>query len=676
MPTDKTFCRVCEAACGLRVERDLDGAPTKLVPDRTHPVSAGFACAKGTRFLEVARHPERLLHPMQRRDDGTLARISWDDALRTAGDRLRAIVEKHGPHAVGVYYGNPLAFNTRATLAFVRFWTALGTRNIYGAGTQDCSNKFAVGEILHGSPVIHPIPDFERCELAVCFGTNPAVSQSSFVHLERGSLTFDRLVERGAHVVWVDPRRTESAKRWGEHLPIRAGTDVWLMLALVNLLADMKPAPDDRIEGLDRVLAIAKRVTPAIASQRTGIDEKKIRALANRIRHANGTALHMSVGVNQGPFGTLAYVAMQVLAYVSGNYDRAGGSVFQPIAPIFSDAMRWLGVGKKLRTSRIGSFDSVMDALPAGILADEILTPGDGQIRAMIVLAGDPLHSIPGSARLTEAFESLEFTVCIDMFENHTGRFADVLLPATSWLERWDLAATTIPFQLAPLIGAAGPVTDAPGETRHDAWILAKLARAMGRPLAFDFLDRADIDALIPTFDHGYPAPVPQPGSYLGRGPRTPGHRVRFWHARLEPEDTRIADALASPPPAPGEFTLISRRRRLGHNSWLHGGTRDGDAERVAWLSPDDHARLGLRVGDEVTVTTAAGSLRIGAAVNEGVMRGTVVVPHGLPDVNVNAIVPSGVDAIERVSGTSWMTGIPARVERVARAVAEAETGG
>lgn len=661
--TAKTFCRICEAACGLRVDRDERGEPTRISPDRDHPISAGFACAKGTRFLEVARHPDRLLHPLRRGADGTRVRASWSDALAETGRRLRAIVDEHGPHAVGIYYGNPLAFNTRATLALVRFMKALGSRNIYGAGTQDCANKFAVGEILHGSPVIHPIPDFERCELAICFGTNPAVSQSSFVHLERGSLAFDRLVARGANVIWIDPRRSESAKRWGEYMPIRAGSDVWLMLSLLALVgADRKRSPTDvHIEGLDRLLALASRVTPSIAATKTNIAEATIRSLADRIRRARGTAMHMSVGVNQGPFGSLAYVAMQALSYVSGNYDAAGGSLFHPLAPHFGDAMQWLGVGARVNTSRIGSFDSVMDALPAGILADEILEPGPEKIRAMITIAGDPVHSVPGSDRLAKAFASLEFSVCIDMFENHTGRLADIVLPAASWLERWDLATTTVTFQLASLIQAANPVMDAPGETRHDGWIIAEIARAMSRPLSLDFVDRLAVDHLIPVFGYGYPAPKPMPGRYLGNGPRTEGHRVRFWHPRLEPETARIESALAqSPHDAP--FTLIGRRRRLGHNSWLHGGVRDGDAERVAWLAKGDFDALRLGDEGEITITTSLGSIRIRAIAHESVMPGHVVVPHGLPDLNINAIIPSGIDAIERVSGNSVMTGIPARV--------------
>ncbi|MEI8254231.1 MAG: molybdopterin-dependent oxidoreductase [Deltaproteobacteria bacterium] len=655
------YCRICEAACGLRVDRDAAGAPTRLWPDRDHPVSAGFACAKGTRFLEVARHPDRLRYPMRRDAHGRLQRVAWDDALDGAGKRLRAIVDEHGPHAVGIYYGNPMAFNARGTLALVRFMQALGTRNIFGANSQDCANKFAAGVIMHGSPVIHPVPDLARCDLAVFFGSNPAVSQSSFVHLERGSLAFDRLVERGARVVWVDPRRTESARRWGEHLPIRAGSDVWLILALLNLLADRAPSHDPRVEGLDRLLAVAALVGPDIAALRTGIPAGRITDLAGRIRRAKATALHLSVGVNMGPFGTLSYVALQALAYVTGNYDAAGGSLFTPLAGTFADLLHRLGVGAQVQRSRIGGFESVMDALPGGVLADEILTPGRDRIRAMIVMAGDPVHSIPGSDRLAEAFDSLEQLVCIDLFENHTGRLADVLLPATSWLERWDAAIATMPFQTTPWVQTAGPVMDPPGEARSEGWTLAALARAMGKPMKLDAIERWVPDRWLPSTRHGIRARGPEPRSYLGRGPRTPGRRVRFWHVALEPEIARIDLELARAVPV-GGFVLIGRRRRIGHNSWLHGGVRDGDAENQAWMARSDMDTLGARDGDAVYITSAAGEIRIHARAHESVLAGTVVVPHGLAGVNVNSIIPSGVDAIERVSGNHVMTGIAVEV--------------
>jgi len=622
-------------------------------------------CAKGTRFAEVAAHPSRVIYPMRRtRDDGDrtgLTRISWTAAIDEIGARIRAIVERHGPDALGVYFGNPIAFNSLGSVALMALLDSLRTRNVFSAGSQDCSNKFAGARILYGSPIIQPLPDFARCDLAVVFGSNPLVSQSSFVRLEGGSRVFQAIVDRGGHVVWVDPRRTESATRWGDHLAIRPGTDVWLILVLLGLFAD-DTQPYARVEGLPNILALARSVSIVEAATRTGIAAEDILALADRIRTARRTALHMSVGVNQGGFGTLAYVALHALAYATGNFDRAGGMLVHPAAHAFAAGYAKLRLGRS-RSSRIGDFPSVMGALPASILADEILAPGDGQIRAMLVIAGDPLQSVPGGERLRKAFSRLEFLGCVDMFENDTGAGADIILPSASWLERWDVALTTIPFQTDSLVQMTGAVAPAPGEARNDARILADLAIALGSRRKMWTLLRGTLGQKIgrwlPAPTYGIRGMTPHPGRYFLR------HRLRLWDGDLTADAERLrATPLPNDEAWPGRWRLLSRRRRLGHNGWLHGARRDGDAEPHALIGADDLAGLGLPKGGGVVISSAAGSLSILAKPRQGLSPRTVVVPHGVPGVNVNALIPAGPDTIERLSGMAMMTGIPVHVTR------------
>lgn len=672
----KTYCRICEAACGLEVEDR--GGELKIRPDRAHPVSHGFVCAKGTRFAEVAFHPARLRAPCVR-DRGALRETSWEEAFAEAARRIRPILEEHGPHAVGIYVGNPLAFHALGQMAALFFGKAMGTRNVFTAGSQDCNNKFAAASILHGSPAIHPIPDFDHAELAVLFGTNPAVSQSSFVHLEGGASIFDRMEKRGARIVWVDVRRTESAKRWGELITIRPGTDVWLLLALVALFAD-RASGDPHVEGLDRLLELAREVTPARASAITGIAERAIVELAGAIRSARGAALHMSVGVNQGPFGTLSYLALQALQYLSGNYDRRGGSLFSSLGVGAAHVTRALGIFTAEHRSRIGGFRAVFDCLPGAILADEITTEGDERIRAMIVIAGDPLRSIPGAKKLEAAFSQLDALVTVDLFESLTGRHAHVLLPVTSWLERADLALPGLPLQMVDLLQTTRRVIDPIGDTRHDHAVLAELSVALGRPLwgsalAAKLLARIDTDRLLERtselawrlFDgrperrgHGVPVPAPQPDTYLGRGPLTEGHRVRFWDATLDGERARLLDHERAM--KRDGFVLLGRRRRIGHNSWLHGGTREGALEGEAWLSKSDMDRLGIEDGSTIELRTRAASAKLPARAQEGIAAGTVVVPHGELEVNVNELIPAGEESVERLSGMCLMTGVPVEV--------------
>ena len=656
----KTYCRICEAACGL--EAQIDGSRvTSLRPDNSHPVSKGFVCAKGTRFAEVATHPSRVIYPMRRNrcdcDQTELERVSWTAAVDETASRIRAIVERHGPHAVGVYFGNPIAFNSLGSLALMAFLDGVRTRNVYSAGSQDCSNKFAGARILYGSPVIHPVPDFARCDLAVVFGSNPLVSQSSFVRLEGGSRVFQDIVDRGGHVVWIDPRRTESAARWGTHLAIRPGADVWLILALLGLFAN-DAQPQTGVDGLAEILAFAQSVSVDEAAARTGIAAADILSLADRVRAARSTALHMSVGVNQGGYGTLAYVALHALAYATGNFDRAGGWLVHPAAHAFAAGYTKLGPDHS-HSSRIGHFPSVMGALPASILADEILEPGDGQIRGMLVIAGDPLLSVPGGNRLREAFSRLEFLACIDMFENRTGAGADVILPVASWLERWDVALTTVPFQTDSLVQIASATVSPPGEARADAQILRDLAIALGsRRGVWKFLGR-NIERWLPSPTYGIRGIAPTPGRYFLR------HRLCLWDPALGSDADRLRAApLANADACPGTWRLLSRRRRLGHNSWLHGAHRDGDAEPHAWIGATDLARLGIPGGGDVVITTESGALSIHAKPAAGLARRTVVVPHGIPGLNVNALIPAGPDTIERLSGMAIMTGIPVRLTR------------
>lgn len=658
-PAAKTYCRVCEAACGLEVEFDTAGVPLRLRPDREHPTSAGYACAKGTRFLEVARHPDRVLHP---RVDGT--EVGWDAAIAAAAERITSVQRRWGPHAVGLYFGNPIAFNALGLVALLAFVKSLGTRNVFSASSQDCNNKFAGARLVHGSPAIHPVPDFAHCDLAIVFGSNPYVSQSSFVHLPRGATVFDRLRERGGEVVWVDPRRTESARRGGVHLAIRPGTDLWLLLALLGRLGPTAPAVRNHVEGFDELLALARGVSIDEAAVRTGLTAAQIDGLAARIAGAHRTAMHMSVGVNQGGFGTMAYVAMQALVWATGNYDAVGGSIVHPMSDLLATVFR-LAELDPVQRSRVGGFDAVLGTFPGGILADEILEPGDERIRALVVVAGDPLRSIPGEARLTQAFATLDTLVCIDMFTNATARAADVVLPACSWLERWDFASTTVSFQTSAMIQIAGPVMAPLGSSRNDVRILGDLAIAMGRRNPLWRLCRLPYERWLPRPRFGLPGLRPRPGRRLEK------HGLRLWHPSFPGELERLRAAT----PADGDrFSLICRRRRLGHNGWLHGAGRDGNDEATAWMNPADMAALGLHDGDLVEIDTGTAALTIATRAEAGLSPRAIVVPHGLRTHNVNALIPSRLDTIERLSGQHVMTGIAVDV-RPARS-GTAITGG
>lgn len=632
-------------------KRNEAGELVGLRPDKDHPASKGFACAKGTRFVEVATHPDRVLHPRIGAEQA-----SWEKALDTVADAISRLRKEHGPHSVGIYFGNPMAFNSLGVAAIVHMVGQLGSRNVFFAGSQDCNNKFAAGRLLHGNPFVHPIPDFEHADLAVVFGSNPYVSQSSFVHLEGGSVgAFGGIAKRGGKIVWVDPRRTESAKRWGRHLPIRPATDAWLMLALLARVG--RPSHRaDRVEGFEELLAAVQDVDADACLRRTGISPEAFEALVLDLQRSERTAFHMSVGVNMSGFGTIAYVLMQALAYATGNLDAKGGSVFAGT----SAPVRWIARRAGLLAeahARVGGFRSTVRSLPGGILADEILTPGDERIRALLVIGGDPLRSIPGGSRLEGALKKLDLLACIDMFESRTATHADVFLPATSWLERWDVGLASIPFQARGRAQLSGPLMEPRGEARHDSQILAELATRLRLGGPVWPLLRRDVSRWFPAPAAGVPLPSAKPGRYLKR------NRVTFWNQDIAAELQRLE---ATPEPAPGGLRLIGRRRRLGHNSWLHGGQRDGTPEASAWMHPEDLATRNLDDGAAIELRTSVGALRVNVRAEPDVSPGTVVMPHGVHGVSLNDILPSGPEHIERVSGQLAMTGIPVEVAAAA----------
>jgi anaerobic selenocysteine-containing dehydrogenase len=322
-----------------------------------------------------------------------------------------------------------------------------------------------------------------------------------------------------------------------------------------------------------------------------------------------------------------------------------------PLAPIAGNLAKRLHIGTSLQRSRIGDFRSTLDSLPAAILADEITTPGE-RIRALIVIAGDPVSSVPGAGKLRKALGELELLVGIDLFANHTLADADVLLPTTTWLERWDVAGTTAVLQTGGLLQSAAAVAKAPGQTRHDASILADLAERSGVPLLrsrrLTKLAQALPWSRLPSGN--WPVPKPRPGSW-----RRPFH---FWHPDLDAVAARMGEVEAELT-APG-FTLIGRRRRIGHNSWIHRGNRSGRAREQAWLAPEDLDSLGIRDGDEVEIRTDVGSLVLRAATDDGLRTGTIAVPHGLPGASINDLIPA--DRIDPLSGQLWMTGVGVEV--------------
>ncbi|HYF26981.1 MAG TPA: molybdopterin-dependent oxidoreductase, partial [Baekduia sp.] len=365
-----TFCRICEPCCGL-VATVEDGAVTKLRPDKDHPITRGFACPKGIAMTAVQDDPDRVLRPLRRRPDGSgFDEVGWPEALAEIGRRLRAVRDAHGSGAIGAYLGNPSAFSSSHLIWFKGFMDALGTRHFYSASSQDTSSRFVASKLLYGSPLTVPVPDLLRTDLVLVVGANPVVSHGSLIAGGNIREELHGVVRRGGRVVVVDPRRTETARLF-EHVAVRPGADVWLLLSLLQVILGEGLQDDDALRrqtaGVEELRELVAPFPPEATAEPSGVPAATARALARDLAAARAAAVYGRVGACTGPFATLVNVLLDTLNVVTGNLDRPGGAVL-PVPPIdtYGPAVkRGLDSYDTFR-SRVGGYPEVLGSLPAG----------------------------------------------------------------------------------------------------------------------------------------------------------------------------------------------------------------------------------------------------------------------------------------------------------------------
>lgn len=732
--TETTLCRICEALCGL--EADVaDGRVVALRPDPAHVTTAGFACPKGLRQHQLYSSPDRLLRPLKRQGGpGTTAsEVPWSEALADIGARLRRIRDEHGPDSIAMYVGTAAGFSVLHPIFAQGLLTGLGSRSMYSSATQDCANKFAVARDLYGFPFTQPFPDLDHTRCLIIVGANPVVSKWSFLQVPFPARALKDLTERGGRVFLIDPRRTESAKVAGEHLPIRPDTDVFFYLAFLHEVLRRGAVARDRVarhmSGLPALEQLAAPWTPERAAKVTHIPAERLRELVTAYLAADGAALYSSTGVNMGRSGSLCFWLQEVINAITGNLDRRGGTLVG--RGIFDFAAFGRRTGALLREdrSRVGGFRSVNDAFPGGVLADEILTPGRGQVRALIVTGGNPLITMPNAGRLRDAFAKLDLLVTVDLFQNETGSLAHYVLPATSPLERADLPflfPLLMGLQRTPYLQATRALIPPPGEARDEATIYLDLCRAAGAPIfgsrvaqgALELLARVTrrgqdtprvpqellLSAVLLLtgqgrfrqllrHPHGRLRPPHQPDDFLGRRVVTDDGRVQLAPPALLQAATQLEARFAEELGAADQLKLITRRRVTSHNSWMHNlpefVANDGGTNHL-YLHPQDAAARGLEEGALADVTTDIATLRLPVRLCADLMPGTVALPHGwghqhaaglsvakrTSGVNVNLLAADGPARLESVSGMAHLTGLRVQVGPAAGPAAPGDWSG
>jgi len=693
LPTVATafrVCPLCEAACGLELTLE-DGRLVTARGDEGHVLSHGFICPKGAALPQLVNDPDRLRRPLVRHAS-EWRQVTWDEAFVAVEDGLREVVARTGKDSVAVYLGNPTVHSLAYGGYIAPLLKALGTRNRYSAATVDQMPKHVSCGLLYGDPLAIPVPDLDRTQFLLILGANPWESNGSLATEPDFRGRLKAIQARGGRFAVVDPRRTATAAHADLHVGIRPGADALLLFALVHVLFEeglvRMGRLEDHVNGVQAVRELAGDFTPARVAQACGIEPHVIVSLARELAAAPSAAVYARIGTCTVEFGTLAQWLVDVLNVLTGNLDRPGGAMF-PLAahtPADHGGRREFVTGR-WRT-RVRGLAEVLGEFPTAALAEEMDIPGEGQIRALVTVAGNPARSAPNSDRLERAMSQLDFMVCIDPYLNETTRYAHVILPPTdpSRTGHYDYAFSGLAIRNHAAYSR--PAVEPGPDDLDDCAILSRLtAIATGRPPTFspsepeERLDQAlragsyglSVEKLLKT-PHGVDLGALQP-----RIPdvlRTADGRINLCPPAIAADVPRLRTALERADD--GGFVLIGRRHLRSNNSWMHNLPMlvSGPDRCTLQVNPEDAERLRLRTGDEARITSRVGSLVAPVEVTSAIAPGVVSLPHGWghdgpglrlgtavehAGVNSNALTDELV--VEPLSGNAVLNGITVRVE-------------
>ncbi|MFJ3636417.1 molybdopterin-dependent oxidoreductase [Streptomyces sp. NPDC090112] len=721
------ICPLCEATCGLTLT--IDGTTvTGARGDREDVFSRGFICPKGAALGQLDADPDRLRAPLVRRD-GRLREATWEEAYEAVAAAVPALLGEHGPQSVGVVLGNPNVHTMAGALYPPLLLKALGTRNLFTASTLDQMPKHVSSGLLFGDPFAIPVPDLDRTDFLLLLGANPVESNGSLCTAPDFPGRLKALRARGGTLVVVDPRRTRTAALADRHLAPRPGSDALLLAALAHtLLAEGLAAPGQLEEttlGIRELGVALASFTPEAVAPACDLPADEIRTLARELAAAPTAAVYGRIGSCTVEHGTLASWLVDVLNILTGNLDRPGGALF-PLSAT-DRAPRPAGPGRGFTVgrwhSRVSGHPEVKSELPTAALAEEIETPGEGRIRALIAIAANPVLSAPDGDRLDRALAGLDFMVSVDPYLNETSRHAHVVLPPPPPAQsaHFDFAFNAfairnqvrysppaVPLEEgrldeceihARLVLAVSGLHGAPPEAVDERVIADTLARAAGDP--HSPVHGADAAAYARTLT-GRTGPERRLDLMLRLGPyglglddlrraphgidlgplrprlpevlRTRSGRIELLPEPVAAELPRLRAALAERPAA---LVLVGRRHLRSNNSWLHNvpALTGGSNRCTLHVHPEDAARLGLADGGRARVTAAGGSLDVPVEVTDAVRTGVVSLPHGwghdragarlevaaaVPGANVNQLLDGTL--LDRLSGTAVLNGFPVQL--------------
>jgi anaerobic selenocysteine-containing dehydrogenase len=707
MPQERSsFCRICEPACPLKVHFDEAGNPVRLSPDLDSPAK-GVACHKGLAYLEIHDDPDRLNWPMKRVNPraearGEFVRVSWDEAFEEIGARLRDICERHGPKSLATYAGNPGAFNSTWTMFAPYLKQSLGTQFRFTSNTQDTSNKMATFAEVYGSPAAYKIPDIDNTDFLLCIGSNPKVSRWTLMSAENNWEIVKDIQRRGGKVRFVNPRITESSSiDTGPTLLIRPGTDAYFLAALLNEVEALNKFDVDIVakygRNVEAMRTFARKYSADVVADVTGLSAEAIRTLAREFVEAKSGIVYMATGVNQSRQGMISAWLVEMLQFVTGNLGKKGGS-YKPNG--LSTACTPITGVAKIETS-LGVFEVLQPGLSIPLPAN-IMSPlmENGDIKALLVVSGNPLLSVAGETEARKAYENLELLISVDIFRSATGELADFVLPAADFLERHDINLVGTGMQQRPHVKYSEAMVAPAFERREEWWILSRILQAAGLKSPLDDdpdLDwgREAIEKILANQNlsieklRQMPSgtvllePLPYEAVFetclVHADKKIDCFPARFASAGLFERFDRIFEELSKEP----EHTLklISLRTPYMNNSWFTNAPsfRKGrERDNPLHMSRLDVERLGLVEGDRVELASPFGSVETHIFVDDSLREGAVAMSHGYGQrytfalriaqqnagSNCNDIMPNGMDSIEPLSNMAWLSAVPVTVTR------------
>lgn len=690
-------CHLCEAICGLTLETTTsdDGsiAITSIKGDAQDTFSRGHICPKAVALQDIQNDPDRLHQPMLR-VGSEWQPIPWDEAFALVAERLAGIQARHGQNAVAVYQGNPSVHNYGLMTHSNYFLGQLKTRNRFSATSVDQLPHHLTSHLMYGHGLLLPIPDIDQTDFMLILGGNPLASNGSIMTVPDVEKRLKAIQARGGKVVVVDPRRSETAAMADQHLFVRPGGDAALLFGLLNTLFSEHLTRDSHlpVDGLEEVRRAVAGFTAEAMSAHCAVPAEQIRQLARDFAAADKAVCYGRMGVSTQAFGTLCHWLVQLINLVTGNLDRVGGALCtEPAVDLVAATSgghfnRW--------QSRVSGRPEYSGELPVSALAEEMLTECEGQIRALVTVAGNPVLSTPNGRQLEQALDGLEFMVSVDLYINETTRYADLILPSTSALENDHYDTTFNMFAVRNVTRFNRAILPKPEGALHDWEIFVGLAQAFaartGNPLKPTLAPAQMIDlglragaygdasshklsvAMLAEHPHGLDL-GPLKANLAGRL-KTANGRVQAAPAVILADLARFA---ALPLPKVDELLLIGRRHVRSNNSWMHNYHRlvKGKPRHQLLMHPDDLASRQLSDGQRVRVSSRIGMIEVHVLASLEMMPGVVSLPHGWghdrPGVQMSiASAQPGASAndltderqLDELSGNAALNGVPVQV--------------